>query len=453
MNIPMNNSYIEVDMQILRENMASIASTLTPGAGIIPVLKDDAYGLGLVPVARVLEPLDCVRCFSVSHVSEGLELRRGSISKGIIVMNSALPFQLEAAVEAGLSLACGRPGFVTELQAAARAVGKAAHIHIKVDTGLHRIGFVPGEELGAFVAELRAAGDDIVVDGVFSHFSAPESLERDEEEYARFLEGIAQLESAGVQIPFKHISCSAASERYPKFDMDAVRIGRRLYMDAPDEPLGTIKELASWRSYVAAVHERRAGDRLGYGEGLTLDKDTRVATVGIGYGDGLALRFAEVNAPVLICGKMAHVIAVFMDQCLVDVTGIDCVPGDEVTIFGYDGHGGYISSHQGDGRNHKGIDIAAPYGTPIYAAASGTVTDAGTGWNGGYGNCIVIENDDGNVTVYAHQAELAAEVGDYIEAGQLIGYVGSTGDSTGNHLHFEIRKDGKYLDPENFVAQ
>ena len=257
---------------------------------------------------------------------------------------AAAKIVLEAAVEAGLSLACGRPGFVTELQAAARAVGKAAHIHIKVDTGLHRIGFVPGEELGAFVAELRAAGDDIVVDGVFSHFSAPESLECDEEEYARFLEGIAQLESAGVQIPFKHISCSAASERYPKFDMDAVRIGRRLYMDAPDEPLGTIKELASWRSYVAAVHERRAGDRLGYGEGLTLDKDTRVATVGIGYGDGLALSFAEVNAPVLICGKIAHVIAVFMDQCLVDVTGIDCVPGDEVTIFGYDGHGGYISS-------------------------------------------------------------------------------------------------------------
>ena len=91
MNIPMNNSYIEVDMQILRENMASIASTLTPGAGIIPVLKDDAYGLGLVPVARVLEPLDCVRCFSVSHVSEGLELRRGGISKGILELRAPLP--------------------------------------------------------------------------------------------------------------------------------------------------------------------------------------------------------------------------------------------------------------------------------------------------------------------------------------------------------------------------
>ncbi len=115
--------------------------------------------------------------------------------------------------------------------------------------------------------------------------------------------------------------------------------------------------------------------------------------------------------------------------------------------------GGYISAHQGDGRGHKGIDIAAPYGTPIYAAAGGTIIDAGTGWNGGYGNCITIQNDDGNVTVYAHMAELAAEYGDYVEKGQLIGYVGSTGDSTGNHLHFEIRKDGKYYDPELYVSQ
>ena len=344
MNTLMNNSYIEVNRQILRENVESVAASLTPGTGIIPVLKDDAYGLGLVPVARVLEPLDCVRCFSVSHVSEGLEMRRGGISKGVIVMNSALPFQLEAAVEAGLSLACGRPGFVTELQAAAHAAGKEAHIHIKIDTGLHRIGFAPGEELGAFIEELCAAGNDIIVDGVFSHFSAPEIVERTEEEYGRFLEGIAQLERAGIKIPIRHISCSAASELYRKFDMDAVRIGRRLYMDAQSNPTGLVKELASWRSYVAVVHERRAGDRLGYGDGLVLNRDTRVATVGIGYGDGLSQRFAEANAPVLVCGKTAHIIAVFMDQCLVDVTGIDCAPGDEVTVFGYDSRGGYISS-------------------------------------------------------------------------------------------------------------
>ena len=113
--------------------------------------------------------------------------------------------------------------------------------------------------------------------------------------------------------------------------------------------------------------------------------------------------------------------------------------------------GGYISAHQGDGRGHKGIDIAAPYGTPIYAAAAGTVTKAENGWNGGYGNMVMIENDDGNVTVYAHQSELACAEGDVVEEGQLIGYIGSTGDSTGNHLHFEVRSEGSYLNPEEFV--
>lgn len=115
--------------------------------------------------------------------------------------------------------------------------------------------------------------------------------------------------------------------------------------------------------------------------------------------------------------------------------------------------GGYISSYQGDGRGHKGIDIAAPYGTPIYAAESGTVIVSSTGWNGGYGNWIKIEHGDGNVTIYAHQSSLAVSYGEYVVKGQLIGYVGSTGDSSGNHLHFEVRSNGAYLNPIDYVSQ
>ena len=116
--------------------------------------------------------------------------------------------------------------------------------------------------------------------------------------------------------------------------------------------------------------------------------------------------------------------------------------------------GGYISAYQGDGRGHKGIDIAAPYGTPIYAAESGTITEAATGWNGGYGTCVRISHDDGNITVYAHMSSIASvSYGDYVVKGQLIGYVGSTGDSTGNHLHFEVRSYGSYANPINYVSQ
>lgn len=118
-------------------------------------------------------------------------------------------------------------------------------------------------------------------------------------------------------------------------------------------------------------------------------------------------------------------------------------------------HEGYYSAYMGDGRGHKGVDIAAPYGTPIYAAASGTITKAVTsGWGSGYGKHIVISNDDGNTCRYGHMSYLAEgiEYGDYVVAGQLIGYVGSTGDSTGNHLHFEvITSDSTYVNPLDYI--
>ena len=114
--------------------------------------------------------------------------------------------------------------------------------------------------------------------------------------------------------------------------------------------------------------------------------------------------------------------------------------------------GGYISAYMGDGRGHKGLDIAAPYGTPIYAAASGTVTRAANKYDG-YGNSVMVANDDGNVTMYAHMSSIAISYGDYVVKGQLLGYVGSTGYATGNHLHFEVRSNGYYLDPLDYISQ
>ncbi len=118
--------------------------------------------------------------------------------------------------------------------------------------------------------------------------------------------------------------------------------------------------------------------------------------------------------------------------------------------FGWPVNGGYISDGYISNRNHKGIDIAAPYGTEIYAAGSGTVTAAG--WNsGGYGNYVIIEHEEGYSTVYGHCSRVVATVGQEVEKGQLIGYVGSTGDSTGNHLHFEVRSSNICVDPCNYL--
>ena len=100
---------------------------------------------------------------------------------------------------------------------------------------------------------------------------------------------------------------------------------------------------------------------------------------------------------------------------------------------------------------HKGIDIGANKGTPIYAAASGTVYVSQYGYNGGYGNYVILSHGNGVQTLYGHCSELCVSVGEYVSQGQLIAKVGSTGDSTGNHLHFEVRVNGVAQDPQNYV--
>lgn len=101
--------------------------------------------------------------------------------------------------------------------------------------------------------------------------------------------------------------------------------------------------------------------------------------------------------------------------------------------------------------NHKGIDIGASKGTPIYAAASGTVTVSQYGYSGGYGNYIILSHGNGVQTVYGHCSELCVSVGQKVTQGQLIAKVGSTGNSTGNHLHFEVRVNGVAQNPQNYV--
>ena len=120
--------------------------------------------------------------------------------------------------------------------------------------------------------------------------------------------------------------------------------------------------------------------------------------------------------------------------------------------------GGYISSefggraHPFDGYSsayHPGIDIAANYGTPIYASAAGYVQRAG--WYGGYGKYIKISHDYGYATAYGHLSSIEISSGDYVSKGQLIGYVGSTGYSTGPHLHFEVLLYGKQVNPRKLM--
>lgn len=114
------------------------------------------------------------------------------------------------------------------------------------------------------------------------------------------------------------------------------------------------------------------------------------------------------------------------------------------------GYGKRIDPFHGREKNHHGLDIAAPEGSPIRAVQAGVVTYAGE--RGGYGNVVILRHVDGTETRYAHCASVAVEAGQTIPTGDTLGTVGSTGRSTGPHLHFEVRKDGKILDPAQWLS-
>lgn len=346
MHTSMNNSYIVLNTHILRENVSTILGELPGQTALIPVLKDDAYGLGLTQVAQVLMEFPEIETLAISHVSEGAALRRANWKGNILVLGGVMGFLLPLAVECDLTLAVGRLGLIPRLADAARAQGKQVKVQVKIETGLNRIGLLPGEELAALIAELRQAADCVTVTGAFSHFANVSDAQRTQRQYDSFLAGVAQLENAGIPVPMRHLCGSAGLELCPQYALDGVRVGRRLYMDHPTQPTGKIKEVASWRTYITNIRRLKAGEQLGYGGGCVLTRDTVIATIAVGYGDGLNEALAACQAPVLVNGQRARLLCCCMDQSMVDVTGIPCQVDDEVTLFGSDGQGGFLSSQE-----------------------------------------------------------------------------------------------------------
>lgn len=342
------NSSLTVDLGLLRDNIRSLLSLLPQGVSMIPVLKCNAYGMGLLPVAEVLQEFPQIKTFAVAQVLEGAELRQAGCTREILVFGGVLPRQLAAAVQYDLTVSAGRLGLVPLLAKAAKEAEKPIPVQIKLETGLNRVGICPGAELAALIQELKEAAPWVFVSGTYSHFADAEGrdLPRSEAQAALFAQGLSQLEKAGIDPGCRHLSNSAASEWLPQENYDAVRLGRRLYMDSQDKPTGLIQEIATFKTHITHLRQLPKGARLGYGQGYTLPRDTLVAVIGAGYGDGVSHQAVSRHCPALVGGKRASFLACCMDQSFLDVTGIPCQVGDQVTLFGCDEAGRLLSSQE-----------------------------------------------------------------------------------------------------------
>lgn len=333
----------EIDLDAMTYNLEHIKKNLTPGTQVIAVLKADGYGHGAVPLARRIQKDPEIWGIAVATVEEGEELRNAGITKPILILGYTYQEDYQKIAKLDFRPAVFKLSMAKELSKAALEAGKTLKIHIKIDTGMTRIGYRDVKKDVPEILEISKL-PGLEIEGIFTHFARADEADKTPAlvQYEKFQEFIRALEQEGLHIPMKHCSNSAGIIRMQEANLDAVRAGIILYGLYPSkeverEPV-PLKPLMSLRSHIAYIKTVEPGAEISYGGIFTTIRETRVATIPVGYADGYP-RGLSNKGSVLIRGKRAPILGrVCMDQFMVDVTEIpEAEELDQVTLLGKDG--------------------------------------------------------------------------------------------------------------------
>lgn len=341
-------TYVEIDLAAIRHNFLEVRRRLGPAGRILAVVKADAYGHGAQRVAPALAAAGA-DLFGVAIVEEGIELRNAGVQQPILVLGGFYPGQELSLLQHELTPCLFDLESARRLETIAAAAGVVWPYHLKVDTGMGRIGFQP-EELAAVLPQL-AALPHLRMQGLLSHLALADdpSHPLTDQQLALFRAILSQVRGAGFAPADVHLGNSAAifSREIP--ESNVVRPGIVLYGATPSSCFAgqlDLQPVMSFRSRIALLKEVPAGTGISYGHRYRVTRPSLIAAVPVGYADGFS-RQLTARGEVLVRGARAPVAGtVCMDWIMVDVTEIPgvCV-GDEVTLLGRD-HDEAISAEE-----------------------------------------------------------------------------------------------------------
>jgi alanine racemase len=328
-------TFVEVDLDAIRHNVRLLAPA---GAELLAVVKADGYGHGDAQVAHAALEAGATRV-GVALVEEGLGLRERGITAPILVLSECPRGSEKDALAAGLTPTVYSEEGIGGLAEAASALGRPIGVHLKLDTGMHRVGLWPPSRAGTFARAIVDAG--LKLEGLWTHFAASDEDEEGTlEQLRRLLEARDDLSREGIRPAVVHAANSAATILLPQTHLDLVRPGAAIYGLDPGGGVGPaagVRPALTWRSAVTMVKRLPAGERVSYGWRYALDRDANVATVPVGYEDGYQ-RALSSRAEVLIGGRRHRVAGtVTMDQILVDCGQDEVHVGDDVVLLGAQG--------------------------------------------------------------------------------------------------------------------
>ncbi|HEX7491592.1 MAG TPA: alanine racemase [Candidatus Limnocylindrales bacterium] len=340
-------AWLEIDLDALVANVRLMRDLLPPGVRVEPVIKADAYGHGAVAVARALVA-DGIQSVGVATYDEALELRQGGIEVPIVILFPIPAGLAPSALRHCMAITVGDQMLLSRtlaaLEAAPTAVSGGANgstpsrlaIHLEVETGLGRGGVHP-EEVPGVAAQIEANPRARLV-GLWSHLQAADNTEITSSQDTNFVAASGLLEDSGVSLPARHISASGGVLAATAGTYDVVRVGLAQYGIIPDGLVvsapnavaaAALRPVMSLRARPVRVAWLEAGSGVSYGPTFTTERKSRIATLPLGYADGLP-RSLSNKAQVLVRGmRVPQVGTVAMDAIMVDVTD---VPGAAVTI-------------------------------------------------------------------------------------------------------------------------
>jgi alanine racemase len=329
-------AWADVDLDALAANLRYLRSRVAP-ARILAVIKAGGYGHGAVPVARALEA-EAVDWLGVALVEEGADVRRGGVETPMLVLGVAQRDQLPLFRRYRLTpTVSSLDQLELWLTWQASMPGHSQPIHLKIDTGMSRLGLGLDEATEALARIRRSPG--LELEGLLSHLADADLLEspHNRDQIERF-DGLVDLllpqERERVLL---HLANSAGALHHPASRHGLVRLGLALYGLDPAARDRDLRPVMSVRSRIVLVRDVPAGAALGYGGRHVTGRPSRIAVVPVGYADGYSWRLTN-QAEVLVRGKRAPVVgSVTMDMTLIDVTDNAARLGDEVTLMGRDG--------------------------------------------------------------------------------------------------------------------
>jgi alanine racemase len=332
-----HGTLMEINLDALAHNLNFYKSKLSPGTKIMVMVKAFSYGSGSAEVAALLQ-FHQVDYLAVAYADEGVTLRQHGISLPIMVLNPSSE-TFDTLLEYTLEPEIYSFRILKEFADFLARKEKQHRIHLKIDTGMRRLGFEP-EHTDALLNELKEY-PQLKVASIFSHLAGaedPQHSDFSQRQIQKLKQTAELLEAALGYKVIKHILNSAGIIRYPEGHFDMVRLGIGLYgVEVNNLEQEGLQAVSTLKTSISQIKYIPAGETIGYGRRGVAKQDMQIATIAIGYADGFDRRFSNGKGQVLINGKRAPVIGnVCMDMTMVNITGIEAEEGDDVVVFGKD---------------------------------------------------------------------------------------------------------------------